>query len=60
MDLGREYVLPDGEKIKVGPERFMAAEILFNPAVDGLEVDGCGEMVFKSINVVVALFRTVR
>jgi hypothetical protein len=44
-------VLPDGEKIKIGRERFMGPEILMNPGIAGLEMDGCGEMVFKSINV---------
>ena len=45
------YSLPDGEKIKVGRERFLATEILMNPGVAGLEQNGCGAMIFKSINV---------
>lgn len=47
----REYKLPDGEVVKVGRERFLAPEILMNPSIAGIEHDGCGEMVFKSINV---------
>ncbi|OQV02912.1 hypothetical protein CLAIMM_08027 [Cladophialophora immunda] len=32
-----EYVLPDGQKIKIGAERFRAPEILFEPELIGLE-----------------------
>lgn len=30
----------------------MAPEMLFNPQVAGLEMDGCGEMIFKCITVI--------
>jgi actin-related protein 2 len=45
--------LPDGEVVKVGRERFLAPEILMNPGIAGIESDGCGEMIFKSINVLI-------
>lgn len=34
--------------------------MLFNPAVAGLEMDGCGEMIFKCITVLLLLFRNVK
>lgn len=45
-----EYVLPDGKKLKVGPERFRAAEILFEPELIGLEWPGLHQIVVDSIN----------
>jgi len=48
--LEKEYTLPDKTKIKLGRERFEAAEILFNPVFLGMEAPGCGEMLFNSIN----------
>ena len=35
----------------------MAAEILMNPSVAGIEADGVGEMVFKCIGVLFYLSR---
>ena len=43
--------LPDGTCIKIGRERFEAAEILFNPYIGGYDYPGVSEMVFNSINV---------
>ena len=45
-----EYVLPDGHKIKIGPERFRAAEILFDPELIGQEYQGVHQMVVDAIN----------
>lgn len=45
-----EYVLPDGKKLKIGPERFRAAEILFEPELIGLEWPGLHQIVVDSIN----------
>ncbi|KAJ3116650.1 hypothetical protein HDU96_009103 [Phlyctochytrium bullatum] len=45
-----EYVLPDGKVIKLGPERFRAPEILFNPELIGLEYVGIHQVVVDSIN----------
>ncbi|MCJ1442676.1 MAG: Actin-like protein [Stictis urceolatum] len=45
-----EYVLPDGNRMKVGPERFRAPEILFNPELIGLEYPGIPQMVAESIS----------
>lgn len=45
-----EYVLPDGHKMKVGPERHRAPEILFDPEIIGLEYPGVHQMVVDAIN----------
>lgn len=45
----KSYKLPDGLEVKIGRERFLAPEILFNPQLAGLENDGCGDMVFNCI-----------
>lgn len=42
LETFRSFTLPDGETIKLGPERFLASELLMNPSIDGHEVDGCG------------------
>lgn len=44
------YTLPDGRVIKVGAERFEAAEALFQPRLVDVEQDGMAEMLFKTIN----------
>ena len=45
-----DYTLPDGHKIKIGPERFRAPEILFDPELIGLEYQGVHQMVVDAIN----------
>ncbi|MCJ1225932.1 Actin-like protein [Toensbergia leucococca] len=45
-----EFVLPDGNKIRVGPERFRAPEILFDPEIIGLEYPGIHQIVVDAIN----------
>jgi len=44
------FRLPDGNTITLGPERFRAAEILFNPEIIGLEDAGVHQVVVDSIN----------
>ncbi len=44
-----EYKLPDGSVVSVGPERYMAPEILFNPSLAGLEFPGLHEFVNSSV-----------
>jgi len=43
------YLLPDGQNIKLGAEKYKATEILFSPDKIGLEYPGIDEMVFNSI-----------
>lgn len=45
-----EYVLPDGNRLRVGQERFRAPEILFDPEIIGLEYPGIQQIVTDSIN----------
>lgn len=45
-----EYVLPDGNKLKIGTERFRAPEILFDPEIIGLEYPGIHQIVVDAIN----------
>ncbi len=43
------YTLPDGRVIKVGGERFEAAEALFQPHLINVEGQGIAELVFNGI-----------
>lgn len=43
------YTLPDGRVIKVGAERFMAPEALFNPELVDVEGGGIADMVFRCV-----------
>merc|ERR1712070_83452 len=45
----KEYELPDGNVITVGNERFRAPEVLFKPALIGMEQEGVHEATFHSI-----------
>lgn len=47
--LMENYTLPDGKVIKVGRERFEAAECLFNPSLVDSEKNGMADMVFEMI-----------
>lgn len=47
----RAYTLPDGRTIRVGSERFMAPEALFNPSLLDVESPGIAEQVFQCIQV---------
>eukprot|EP00922_Rhytidocystis_sp_ex-Travisia-forbesii_P039601 GHVS01058883.1.p1 GENE.GHVS01058883.1~~GHVS01058883.1.p1 ORF type:complete len:382 (+),score=29.78 GHVS01058883.1:61-1206(+) len=44
------YQLPDGTQMQIGPERFRAPEILFNPSLVGLEYAGIHEILVTSIS----------
>ncbi|KAI5308474.1 Actin-like protein [Ascosphaera atra] len=46
----QEYVLPDGQTLKIGAERFRAPEILFDPEIVGLEYPGVHQIVVDAIN----------
>ena len=43
------YELPDGRVIKVGHERYLAPECLFQPHLVGKELPGVGEMLFNTL-----------
>ena len=45
----KTYMLPDGETIDVGIERFLAPECFFNPSVVGKELDPLDDMIVKAI-----------
>ncbi|GAB1737387.1 hypothetical protein NU219Hw_g1532t1 [Hortaea werneckii] len=45
-----EYPLPDGQKLRIGPERFRAPEILFDPEIVGSEWPGLHQIVVDAIN----------
>ena len=47
--LDKEYSLPDKTVIRVGRERFLAAECLFNPNLAGIEAKGICEMIYESV-----------
>ncbi|MFH4981545.1 hypothetical protein AB6A40_008254 [Gnathostoma spinigerum] len=44
-----EYELPDGQKIKLGNERFRCPEVLFRPALLGMEAEGIDKMLLFSV-----------
>ncbi|CAE6437553.1 unnamed protein product [Rhizoctonia solani] len=45
-----EFKLPDGNAVQLGPERFKAPEILFNPELIGQEYAGVHQVVVDSVN----------
>jgi actin-related protein 2 len=47
--LDKEYTLPDKTVIKVGRERYQAAECLFKPSLAGVEDSGVAEKLFESL-----------
>lgn len=46
----KSYMLPDGEVINVGLERFLAPECFFNPSVLGKELDPLDDVLVNAIN----------
>lgn len=48
-DLERNYVLPDGNAVTIGNERFICAEPLFKPSLLSYEQNGIHEIVNNSI-----------
>jgi len=47
--LMQSYTLPDGRIIKLGRERYEAAEVLFKPSLIDVEGDGIADMLFNMI-----------
>ncbi|KAJ1352948.1 Actin-1 [Parelaphostrongylus tenuis] len=45
----KAYELPDGQIISIGNERFRCPEVLFNPALIGMETFGIHETTYQSI-----------
>jgi actin-related protein len=48
-EIEKSYELPDGHTITVGNERFRCPEVLFNPALMGLDQDGIHTLTYNSI-----------
>ncbi|MFX0149095.1 MAG: actin, cytoplasmic 2 [Candidatus Hodarchaeota archaeon] len=46
----KNYMLPDGETITLGIERFLAPECFFNPSVIGKELDPIDDLIVSSIS----------
>lgn len=44
----KEYMLPDKSTIRIGRERFEAAECLFNPFLAGVEDQGVAQMIYEA------------
>merc|ERR1712008_253171 len=47
--LEKSFELPDGNIIVIGNERFRCPEVLFQPNLTGLEMDGIADTTFQSI-----------
>ncbi|MCH8909045.1 MAG: actin family protein [Candidatus Heimdallarchaeota archaeon] len=45
----KSYVMPDGDTVSIGQERFLAPEVFFNPASIGSEEVPMHELIYKSI-----------
>jgi len=45
----KEFILPDGQVMRIGNERFRAPEVLFQPSFIGNELPGIHEQIFNSI-----------
>jgi len=45
----KEYELPDGNVLRVGSQRFRAAEMLFKPSHAGFEYSGIHETIYSSV-----------
>merc|ERR1711924_556453 len=47
--LEKSFELPDGNIIVIGNERFRCPEVLFQPNLTGLEMDGIADCTFQTI-----------
>ncbi|MHA2089945.1 MAG: actin, cytoplasmic 2, partial [Candidatus Kariarchaeaceae archaeon] len=45
----KSYVMPDGDTISIGQERFLAPEVFFNPSSIGSEEVPMHELIYKAI-----------
>jgi len=45
----KQYTLPDGETLTIGPERFLAPEAFFNPSAIGKEETPLDESIYNSV-----------
>jgi len=50
MEIEKEYILPNGEIIEIGIERFIAPECLFNPSLIGKEMESIEDVLIKAIS----------
>ena len=48
--LEKSYILPDGNKVVIGSERFRVPEGLFQPSLIGMEVSGIQDVVYDCVN----------
>merc|ERR1719203_1931666 len=48
-DLEKDYMLPDGQVMTIGNERFRCAEVLFKPNLIGKEYEGIHKLTYNSI-----------
>ncbi|MHA1436992.1 MAG: actin, cytoplasmic 2 [Promethearchaeota archaeon] len=48
--MNKTYMLPDGETINIGIERFLAPECFFNPSVVGKELEPLDDLIVSAIN----------
>jgi len=48
--MNKTYMLPDGETVSLGIERFLAPECFFNPAVIGKELPPLDDMIVEAIS----------
>eukprot|EP00483_Globobulimina_turgida_P013714 UN13740 len=48
-DIEADYELPDGQVITIGAERFRCPEVLFKPALIGIESEGIHTFLYESI-----------
>ena len=46
----KSYMLPDGETISLGVERFLAPECFFNPSVIGKEIPPLDDLIVSAIS----------
>ena len=47
--LDQEYTLPDRQVIKIGRERFQAAECMFDPSLAGVEDVGYAQKIYDTL-----------
>ena len=53
QNLEKNYILPDGQEVILGSERFVAPEVLFQPGLMGYDVTGVHEAADRCIKSVI-------